>query len=122
LFWGPKGRIILVVGSLGSGKIIFAVQFLRAGAMLTLFDVLSSTGGTRLVTRELGTSMLRPRFQLKEFLSQGIVLLRTAIHEGNVLRAIRVEKMRGIARDTRLRPYITHPNGIEVFAKDKVFK
>ena len=28
----PKGRTILVVGSPGSGKTIFALQFLRAGA------------------------------------------------------------------------------------------
>jgi len=91
-------------------------------AMLMLFDALSSTGATCLVTSELRTSMLSRRFQLEEFLSQGVVLLRTGIHEGNVLRGIQVEKMRGIAHDTQLRPYIISQNGIEVFAKDKVFK
>jgi circadian clock protein KaiC len=91
-------------------------------AMLTLFDALSSTGATCLVTSELRTSMLSRRFQLEEFLSQGVVLLRTGIHEGNVIRGMQVEKMRGIAHDTQLRPYIISQNGIEVFAKDKVFK
>ena len=91
-------------------------------AMLMLFDALSSTGATCLVTSELRTSMLSRRFQLEEFLSQGVVLLRTGIHEGNVLRGIQVEKMRGIAHDAQLRPYIISQNGIEVFAKDKVFK
>ena len=90
--------------------------------MLLLFDALSSTGGTCLVTSEMRTSMLARKLQLEEFLSQGVVLLRTAIHEGNVLRAVQVEKMRGIAHDTQLRPYIIGQNGIEVFAKDKVFK
>jgi len=90
--------------------------------MLKLFDALSSTGATCLVTSEMRTSMLSRRFQLEEFLSQGVVLLRTGIHEGNVVRAIQVEKMRGIAHDTQLRPYLIGRNGIEVFAKDKVFK
>jgi KaiC/GvpD/RAD55 family RecA-like ATPase len=91
-------------------------------AMLMLFDALSSTGATCLVTSELRTSMLSRRFQLEEFLSQGVVLLRTGIHEGSVIRGMQVEKMRGIAHDTQLRPYIISQNGIEVFAKDKVFK
>ena len=90
--------------------------------MLMLFDALSSSGATCLVTSELRTSMLTRRFQLEEYLSQGVVLMRTGIHEGNVLRAVQVEKMRGIAHDTQLRPYLISQNGIEVFAKDKVFK
>jgi KaiC/GvpD/RAD55 family RecA-like ATPase len=94
----------------------------RRRAMLMLFDALSSTGSTCLVTSEMRTSMLSRSFQLEEFLSQGVVLLRTSIHEGNVVRAIQVEKMRGIAHDTQLRPYLIGQNGIEVFAKDKVFK
>jgi len=94
----------------------------RRRAMQILFDGLSSTRATCLVTTELRTSMLSRKFQLEEFLSQGVVLLRTGIHEGNVVRAVQVEKMRGIAHDTQLRPYIIGQNGIEVFAKDKVFK
>jgi KaiC/GvpD/RAD55 family RecA-like ATPase len=90
--------------------------------MLMLFDALSSSGATCLVTSELRTSMLARRFQLEEYLSQGVVLMRTGIHEGNVVRAVQVEKMRGIAHDTQLRPYLISQNGIEVFAKDKVFK
>ena len=91
-------------------------------AMLMLFDALSSTGATCLVTSEMRTAMLTRKFQLEEFLSQGVVLLRTGIHDGNVVRAIQVEKMRGIAHDTQLRPYLIGQNGIEVFPKDKVFK
>ncbi len=94
----------------------------RRRAMLMLFDAFSSTGATCLMTSEMRTSMLSRRFQLEEFLSQGVVLLRTGIHEGNVVRAMQVEKMRGIAHDTQLRPYLIGQNGIEVFPKDKVFK
>jgi KaiC/GvpD/RAD55 family RecA-like ATPase len=112
----------LVVDPITSLSVRYQSPLKRRRAMLMLFDALSSSGATCLVTSELRTSMLTRRFQLEEYLSQGVVLMRTGIHEGNVLRAVQVEKMRGIAHDTQLRPYLISQNGIEVFAKDKVFK
>jgi KaiC/GvpD/RAD55 family RecA-like ATPase len=112
----------LAVDPITSLSVRYQSPVKRRRAMLLLFDALSSTGATCLVTSELRTSMLSRRFQLEEYLSQGVVLLRTGIHEGNVIRGVQVEKMRGIAHDTQLRPYIISQNGIEVFAKDKVFK
>jgi KaiC/GvpD/RAD55 family RecA-like ATPase len=112
----------LAVDPITSLSVRYQSLIKRRHAMLMLFDALSSTGATCLVTSELRTSMLSRRFQLEEFLSQGVVLLRTGIHEGNVIRGIQVEKMRGIAHDTQLRPYLIGQNGIEVYAKDKVFK
>ena len=112
----------LAVDPITSLSVRYQSPVKRRRAMLMLFDALSSTGATCLVTSEMRTSMLSRKFQLEEFLSQGVVLLRTGIHEGNVVRAIQVEKMRGIAHDTQLRPYAIGQSGIEVFAKHKVFK
>jgi KaiC/GvpD/RAD55 family RecA-like ATPase len=112
----------LAVDPITSLSLRYQSPMKRRRAMLKLFDALSSTGATCLVTSEMRTSMLSREFQLEEFLSQGVVLLRTGIHDGNVVRAVQVEKMRGIAHDTQLRPYLIGRNGIEVFAKDKVFK
>ena len=112
----------LAVDPITSLSIRYQSPVKRRRAMLMLFDALSSTGATCIVTSELRTSMLSRRFQLEEYLSQGVVLLRTGIHEGNVIRGVQVEKMRGIAHDTQLRPYLIAQSGIEVFAKDKVFK
>jgi KaiC/GvpD/RAD55 family RecA-like ATPase len=112
----------LVVDPITSLSVRYQSPIKRRRAMLMLFDALSSTGATCIVTSELRTSMLTRKFQLEEYLSQGVVLMRTGIHEGNVIRAVQVEKMRGIAHDTQLRPYTISQNGIEVFAKDKVFK
>jgi len=117
-----EGVTRLAVDPITSLSVRYHSPIKRRHAMLMLFDALSSTGATCLVTTELRTSMLSRKFQLEEFLSQGVVLLRTGIHEGNVIRGVQVEKMRGIAHDTQLRPYIIGQNGIEVFAKDKVFK
>jgi KaiC/GvpD/RAD55 family RecA-like ATPase len=93
----------------------------RRKAMLMFFDALSETGCTSLVTAELRTGILKRTFQLEEFLSQGVILLYTIIHAGNVIRAIQIEKMRGIAHDTQLRPYQITNKGIEVFPKDRIF-
>lgn len=93
----------------------------RRRALLLFFDALESTGCSCIVTTELRTSMLARRFQLEEYLSQGVVLLHTMVHEGNVIRAVQVEKMRGISHDTQLRPYQIGQSGIEIFPKDRVF-
>jgi KaiC/GvpD/RAD55 family RecA-like ATPase len=117
-----EGVTRLAVDPITSLSVRYQSPVKRRRAMLMLFDALSSTGATCIVTSEMRTSMLSREFQLEEFLSQGVVLLRTGIREGNAVRAIQVEKMRGIAHDTQLRPYLIGPRGIEVFSKDKVFK
>lgn len=93
----------------------------RRRATLMFFDALESTGASCMVTSELQTSALERRFQLEEYLSQGVILLHTIVREGNVIRALQVEKMRGIAHDAQLRPYQIGPSGIDVYPKDKVF-
>ena len=93
----------------------------RRRAMLMFFESLTQSGCTSLVSTELRTSMLRRAFQLEEFLSQGVVLMHMFVHSGNVIRAIQVEKMRGIAIDAQLRPYQITSTGIEVYPKDRVF-
>lgn len=93
----------------------------RRRAVLLFFDALESTGCSCVVTSELRTSMLDRSFQLEEYLSHGVVLLHTIVHDGNVIRAVQVEKMRGISHDAQLRPYQIGPAGIDVFSKDRVF-
>ncbi len=90
-------------------------------AIVSFFDALSDSGATSIVTSELKTSIMDRRFQLEEFLSHGVVLLHSIIHEGNIVRAVQVEKMRGISHDTQIRPYQFGSTGIEVFPRDKIF-
>ncbi len=90
-------------------------------AKLLFFDALVESGCTSCVTTELRTSMLDRDFQIEEFLSQGVILLHTITHEGSIIRAVQIEKMRGIAHDAQLRPYQITNKGIEVYPKDRVF-
>ena len=97
-------------------------QFKKRRALLAFFDSLINSGCTSLVSTELRTGMLTRSFQLEEFLSQGVILMHTMVHAGTVVRAIQVEKMRGIAHDAQLRPYQITSKGIEVYPKDRVFE
>jgi len=93
----------------------------RRRSLLLFFDALETTECSCIVTTELRTPELSRRFQIEEYLSQGVVLLHTLVHEGNVIRALQVEKMRGISHDAQLRPYQIGPSGLEIFPKDRVF-
>lgn len=99
----------------------YGEPYKRRRAMLMFFDAMIESGCTSLITTELRTSVLRRSFQLEEFLSQGVILLHMFVHAGNVVRAIQVEKMRGIPHDAQIRPYQITSNGIEVYPKDRVF-
>ncbi len=116
-----EGTQRIVVDPITSLMLRYPEEAKRRRALLLFFDALESTGCSCIVTSELRTSMLARRFQLEEFLSQGVVLLHTMVHEGNVIRGLQVEKMRGISHDTQLRPYQIAQSGIEVFSKDRVF-
>ena len=91
----------------------YVEELKRRRATVAFFDAL--------ITSELKTSLMDRRFQLEEFLSHGVVLLHSLFHEGNIVRAVQIEKMRGISHDTQIRPYQFGATGIEVFPKDKVF-
>lgn len=99
----------------------YAEELKKRRATIAFFDAMADSGCTSLVTSELKTSLLDRRFQLEEFLSHGVVLLHTLFHEGNIVRAVQIEKMRGISHDTQIRPYQFGASGIEVFPRDKVF-
>src|SRR5437667_9043387 len=99
----------------------YVEELKKRRATVAFFDALADSGCTSLITSELKTSLMDRRFQLEEFLSHGVVLLHTLFHEGNMVRAVQIEKMRGISHDTQIRPYQFGITGIEVFPRDKVF-
>ncbi len=116
-----EGTQRIVVDPITSLMLRYPEEAKRRRALLLFFDALESTGCSCIVISELRTAMLIRRFQLEEFLSQGVVILHTMVHEGNVIRGVQVEKMRGISHDAQLRPYQIGETGIEVFPKDRVF-
>ena len=116
-----EGTQRIVLDPITSFMLRYSEEPKRRRALLLLFDGLESTGCSCIITSELRTALLARRFQLEEYLSQGAILLHTMVHNGNVVRGVQVEKMRGISHDDQLRPYQIGSEGIEIFPKDRVF-
>ena len=93
----------------------------RIHAIRDLIAELRKTNCTHLLISELrGTGMER-EYQFEEYLSQGVILLRTVLKENKVSRMFQVEKMRGLDVDTQPHPYEITENGIKVYPNLMVF-
>lgn len=56
----------------------------------------------------------------EEYLSQGVINMHFLQHQGRVLQAIQVLKMRGVVHDRELRPYRISDKGIVVYPAEAV--
>jgi KaiC/GvpD/RAD55 family RecA-like ATPase len=93
----------------------------RIHAMRDLITELRKTDCTHLLVSELrGTGMDR-EYQFEEYLSQGVILLRTVQKSNQLVRMFQIEKMRGVDADTHPHPYEISEQGIEVFPTLQVF-
>lgn len=94
----------------------------RIHAMKDLIVELRKTDCTHLMISELrGTGMER-EYQFEEYLSQGVILLRTIQKSNQLARMLQIEKMRGVDVDTQPHPYEISEQGIEVYPELMVFE
>lgn len=84
------------------------------------FRGLHETGCTCLVTMEARQATLEREFQVEEYLAEGVIVLQTLVKASQLVRVIRVEKIRGTSHDTQPRPYRITSHGIEVFPSESV--
>lgn len=94
----------------------------RRNAILDLFEALTDLGATSLLMTELRASALEREIQAEEFLSHGVIVFHNFVNGGRVVRAVQIEKMRGVRHDFELRPYKILENGIEVFLEENIYK
>jgi circadian clock protein KaiC len=92
----------------------------RQNAILDLMEAITELGITSLMTTELRATSLERQVQAEEFLSHGVIIFHTFTENGRTIRAIQIEKMRGVAHDHELRPYKIQKNGIEIFSKENL--
>ena len=112
----------IVIDPLTMFTIQFPQELERRYAMRDLMRELKKTSCTSLLISELtGTGMERVH-QFEEYLAQGVIMLRTYLKEGRLIRVFQVEKMRGIAIDNQPRPYQITSKGIEVFPTATIYK
>ncbi len=105
---------------------IFTLQYPneieRISAMRDVIKDLRATGCTNLLISELKGTGWDREHQFEEYLTQGVILLRTYLKDTKLIRIFQVEKMRGLAIDNQPRPYDISTNGVEVYPDATVYK
>ncbi len=105
---------------------IFTLQYPeeveRIYAVRDLLRDLRKTGCTNLMISELRGTGWEREHQFEEYLTQGVILLRTFLKDSRLTRVFQVEKMRGLAIDNQPRPYEISTKGIEVYPEATVYK
>jgi len=105
---------------------IFTLQYPneveRIYAMRDLLRDLRQTGCTNLMISELRGTGWEREHQFEEYLTQGVILLRTFLKGSRLVRVFQAEKMRGLAIDNQPRPYEITAKGIEVYPSATVYK
>jgi KaiC/GvpD/RAD55 family RecA-like ATPase len=92
----------------------------RRYAMIDLIQALAVTGATTLLVSELRGTALEREHQFEEYLAQGVILLRTQVLRGELIKTLQVEKMRGVDHDSQPRPYNITSSGLEVYPSERV--
>ncbi len=114
------GAMRIVIDPLTMLTIEYPKSSERIFAVMDLLQALVETECTTIVNSELRTSSVDREYQLEEYLSQGIVLLRTVAKPGGLIRVFQVEKMRGVKHDPQPHPYLITEKGIEVYYRENV--
>ena len=94
----------------------------RRTAGVDLIEALSDLNTTTLVTTELAHLSLERKPMDEEFLVHGVIMMQTLFSGGSAVRALQVEKMRGVSVNSNLVPYTIDRNGLEVYPAMSLFR
>jgi KaiC/GvpD/RAD55 family RecA-like ATPase len=83
-----------------------------------LFESLRKLGCSAIVTSEVAPQ--EGGFYMEQFLSDGVILLQKDIREYQLIKTIRVDKMRGMQFDEQPRRYTITSRGFQVFNAESV--
>lgn len=110
----------VVIDSISSLILHYPDESERRNAVLDLVHAVTVLGATSIITTELRATALEREIKTEEFLSDGVIVFHTFNERGRLIRAIQIEKMRGVSHDHQLRPYKIYKDGIEIFSKESV--
>ncbi len=120
----PKNRTTLISGTAGSGKTVFAVQFLAAGieqgepGVFVTFEEsaedvrknMRSFGWDLGAWEEAGNGPIA-RFGVEEFIADNVIILRNALEDETRRRTIEILKFRGCDHQKGEYPFTIVPQG-----------
>jgi circadian clock protein KaiC len=92
----------------------------RRKVIMNLFDALTATGATCIVTNESRGETERA-ILLEEYLADAVVRLASSRVDRGRVRTIEIEKMRGSVIDDQARPYVIENDGIKVISQSDLF-
>ncbi|MCZ6647681.1 MAG: AAA family ATPase [Thaumarchaeota archaeon] len=110
----------LVVDPLASLMLEYPKVVDRRKAILELMEAISRTNCTALLVSELAHASLERKYQIEEYLAQGVMVLQRVVRSEGLNRIFQVEKMRGINHDSELHPYKINKDGINIFARERI--
>jgi len=111
----------VVIDSISTFAVQYPNAYERRNAVLDLIQAVTNLGTTNLMISELRATALERQIQAEEFLSHGVIVFHTISKDGEIVRALQIEKMRGLSHDHQLRPYKIYQTGMEVFSKESIF-
>jgi KaiC/GvpD/RAD55 family RecA-like ATPase len=88
-------------------------------AVLDLLEAVSSLGSTNIFTGENRATTLSREVSPEEFLCHGVIVFHVFRENGQLVRAVQIEKMRGMAHDQQIRPYRITNKGIRVYNQEE---
>jgi len=112
------GAEILVIDPLTCITIHEQSATVKRRRIVELFNYLRSNGYTSILTSE--TTATGGEWYIEECLADGIIRLDKVIHNFNLIRTIRIEKMRGVKHDEQPRRYVIDKKGLTVYNKEPV--
>ena len=92
----------------------------RRAVILRLIDILKSTNATCLITAEIKNVGLERQIELEEYLADGVIVLQTLKVGRVLLRTVLIEKMRGTAHESQVKPYMINNKGLSINAREGV--
>jgi KaiC/GvpD/RAD55 family RecA-like ATPase len=112
----------VVLDTLASLFYRFVDPIERRTAGTDLIEALSDLGTTTLVTTELDQTGRDMKLTDEEFMVHGVVVMQTLFSGGSTVRALQVEKMRGVGTNSNVVPYTIDKNGLEIYPTMTLFR
>jgi KaiC/GvpD/RAD55 family RecA-like ATPase len=109
---------VIVIDPLTSITISEQTAGIKRRKVAELFDRLRSSGYTTILTSE--TTVRDGEFYMEEFLADGVIRLDKVINNFDLVRTIRIEKMRGVSHDEQPRRYVIDSAGLRVYSTEPV--
>jgi KaiC/GvpD/RAD55 family RecA-like ATPase len=108
----------LVIDAIANLTVQYPYSFERRIAVLELLDSISRIGSTNIITSESRATNQTRNVSTIEFLCHGVIVFHSYREGNHLVKAIQIEKMRGMAHDEQIRPYRITNKGIVVYSNE----